>query len=178
MLQLLQGFIGCAPQSLRILLSPILLMPVALMLIIILRAFSIQIVVMGLVSTLFFMTLILMASVSRNANLHTDGLHGADLHNDDHHNTESSEFLLEGMLSKGGNQARETDIGDFEASMTREESHSAHEKRSLVKMKPADAECFARPWSERNRCWAQWLLPTGQRRSCGLSCVELAGSTP
>jgi hypothetical protein len=119
----------------------------------------------------------------RNTDLHTDSLHGADLRNPDrrnagHHNAESSEFLLEGISSEGSNQARETDVGDFEASMTGEESRSAREKRSLVKMKPADAECFARPQSERNRCWAQWLLPTGQRRSHGLSCVELACSTP
>jgi hypothetical protein len=119
----------------------------------------------------------------RNTDLHTDGLRGTDLRNADrrntsHHNAESSEFLLEGISSEGSNQARETDVGDFEASTTGEESHSVHEKRSLVKMKPADAECFARPQSERNQCWAQWLLPTGQRRSRKLSCVELAGSTP
>jgi hypothetical protein len=70
----------------------------------------------------------------------------------------------------------ETDVSDFEALKTGEESRSMC--KSLAKMKPADAECFARLQSERNRCQALWLLPPGQRRSRGLSCVELAGSTP
>jgi hypothetical protein len=106
----------------------------------------------------------------RNTNLCTDGLRGADLHNTSRHNAghcnaESSELLLEGISSKGDNQAMETGVGDFEALKTREENCSAREKRSPVKMKFADAECFARLWSERNQCWAKWLLPTGQRRS-------------
>jgi hypothetical protein len=106
----------------------------------------------------------------RNADLRTDSLHGTDLCNTDHRNTghcnaESFELLLERISSEGDNQAMETSVGDFEASKTREENCSAREKRSPAKMKFADAECSARLWSKRNQCWAQWLLPTGQRRS-------------
>jgi uncharacterized protein (UPF0179 family) len=113
-----------------------------------------------------------------NTDLRTDSLRGADLHNANHCNAEISELLLEGILSEGDNQAMETSVGDFKASKTGEENCSTREKRSPVKMKSADAECFARPQSERNQCWAQWLLPTGQRRSRELSCVELASSIP
>jgi hypothetical protein len=107
----------------------------------------------------------------RNTDLCTDGLCGTNLCNTDHcnaghHNAESFKLLLEGISSEGDNQVMETGIADFEASKTGEENHSMHKKRSPVKMKFADAECSARPQSERNRCWAQWLLPTGQRRSC------------
>jgi hypothetical protein len=155
MLQLLWGVTGCTPRLLKTLLSPILLTPVASTLIVIMRAFSIQIVVTRLVSTPFFVMLILTASVCCNADLCTDSLCGANLRNADHHNAghcnaKSSELLLEGISSESNNQAMETGIGDFEASKTREGSHSAHEKWSPAKLKSADAECFARPRSERN----------------------------
>jgi hypothetical protein len=102
-----------------------------------------------------------------NTYLRTASLRGADLRNVGRRNAESSGLLLEGISSEGGNQAMETGVDGFEASKTGEESRSMREKRNPVSRRFAAAECFARLQSERNQCWAQWLLPTGQRKSRG-----------
>jgi uncharacterized protein YjbI with pentapeptide repeats len=91
----------------------------------------------------------------RNAYLRTASLRGADLHNVGRRNAESSELLLEGISSEGSNQAMETGVDGFEASKTGEESRSVHEKRNPASRRFAAAECFARPQSKRNQCWAQ-----------------------